>query len=192
MADIWKAGPDVISTMQDLIANHFPKLASIDDQILVVFKEKASKVGDAVVAGKTSKAGPLLSVVGDREYEFTIVLAADEWQSFNGTEQRALLFHHLCACGAEENPQTGDLKTFVRVPDVNFFREEVQEFGFWRTSGKSPDPNLILELFGEEPGNQIGNPTKVAAPPPTPVTPAPKKAGSPKKTPAAPSAPAQP
>lgn len=184
MGDIWKAGPDVMTTVKDLIANKFPKLATVEDQILVVFKEKASKAGDALVLGKTGKAGPLLSVVGEREYVFTITLGADEWQKLDGTSQRALLFHHLCGCGAEENPQTGDMRFYVRQPDVQFFKEEVEEFGFWRTSGTTPDPNYIMELFGNEPPSP-GNPTKYQPPvaqPATPATPAPAKGKGKKPT----------
>lgn len=149
--NVWKAGNDVITTMQSLIANHFPLLAGIDDQILVVFKEKASKVGDAVIAGKTAKANQLLGVVGEKDYKFTITLAADEWANLNDKEKEALLFHHLCACGVVEDAQTGDVKCFAKLPDVSFFREEVEQFGFWRTSGSTPAPNLIDDLFGEKP-----------------------------------------
>jgi hypothetical protein len=164
--EIWKAGPDVTATVKDLVANHFPKLATVEDEILVIFKEKAGKTGDKVIMGKTAKATPLLGVVGEQEYKFVITLAADEWTALSGGDQRALLFHHLCACGAEENPQTGDMKFYVRLPDVNFFREEVEEFGFWHTSGNTPDPNLILELFGSEPRRQaIPRSTSLHRPP---------------------------
>jgi len=173
--DIWKAGPDVSTTIKDLIANHFPKLSTIEEEILVVFKEKAGKSGDKVVMGKTSKAAPLLGIVGETEYKFVLTLAADEWGGLSGQEQRALLFHHLCACGAEENPQTSEMRFYVRQADVNFFREEVEEFGFWRTSGEVPDPNLIVDLFGSEPPT-AGNPAKHAVQTPTatvkPITPA--------------------
>lgn len=150
--NVWKAGTDVDTTIKSLIANHFPLLAGIDNKILVVFKEKASKVGDAVVQGKTAKANQLLGVVGEVEYKFVITLAQDEWQSLTDREREALLFHHLCACGAEEDQQTGDVKCFVKLPDVSFFREEVEQYGFWRTSGgPPPEPNLIDELFGVKP-----------------------------------------
>ncbi|OHD26984.1 MAG: hypothetical protein A2Y38_08185 [Spirochaetes bacterium GWB1_59_5] len=178
-SDLWKAGPDVVTTVKDLIANHFPKLATIEEAILVVFKEKASRAGDSVSLGKTGKASPLLAVVGERDYVFTITLGADEWQRLDGTCQRALLFHHLCACGAEENPQTGDMKFYVRQADVQFFREEVEQFGFWRTSGTTPEPNYIMELFGGEPPS-AGNPT-VNAPPPVAPAAAPAALAAPAK-----------
>jgi len=151
MADLWKAGDEVYKTIQSLVANNanLSQLALVDDEILVVFKEKASKSGNVTIAGKTSKANNLLSVVdGEKDWKFVITLAGDEWSAMGDSEREALLFHHLCACGVEENPESGDLKCFVRLPDVSFFREEVENYGFWRTSGATPEPNLILELFG--------------------------------------------
>ena len=153
MSSIWKAGDEVYKMVEALVANkpNLSNLALIDDEILIVFKEKASKNGEHVIAGKTAKANALLGVVDEKDWKFVITLAGDEWSSMGNAEREALLFHHLCACGVEENPQSGDIKCFVRLPDVSFFREEVEEFGFWRTSGTTPEPNLIDELFGEKP-----------------------------------------
>lgn len=151
MSDQWKANDEVYKTMETLIANkaNLSNLALVDDEILIVFKEKASKNGEHVIAGKTSKANSLLSVVdAEHDWKFVITLAADEWQSMGGTEREALLFHHLCACGVEENPETGNMKCFVKLPDVSFYREEVEKYGFWRTSGTTPEANLIDDLFG--------------------------------------------
>jgi|APSaa5957512622_1039677.scaffolds.fasta_scaffold00991_9 hypothetical protein len=170
----WKAGDEVYKTMQTLIASNanLAPLALVDDEILVVFKEKASKSGDQVVVGTTAKANALLSVVGEQDYKFVITLAGDEWQDMGNKEREALLFHHLCACGIEENPDTGDMKCFVKRPDVSFFREEVEVFGFWRTSGSVPEPNYIDELFGipPQPAPPVAAPQTAPATP-TPVTP---------------------
>lgn len=150
MADLWKAGPEVYKTMETLIANNasLTALALVDDEILIVFKEKASSVGDHVVAGKTSKANALLGVVDEKDWKFVITLAGDEWQKMMDQEREALLFHHLSACGVVENPDSGKIRYFVKLPDVSFYREEVEKYGFWRTSGVTPEPNLIEELFG--------------------------------------------
>lgn len=148
--DVWKAGPEVYKKMENLIANNFPDLALVDDEILVVMRKKAGKVGEAVIAGKTSKANQLLGVVDETEWKFVITLAGDEWQTMGDNERDALLFHHLSACGVEENPQSGTKRCFVRLPDVSFFRAEVEKYGYWRTSGVTPEPNLILDLFGED------------------------------------------
>ena len=153
MSEPWKAGPEVYTTMENLIANNMclKDLALVDDEILIVMKEKASQSGGVVVAGKTSKASNLLGVVQEKPFKFVITLAADEWQGMSDAHREALLFHHLCACGIEENPETGIIRCFVRLPDVSFFRDEVENYGFWRTSGSTPEPDMITELFGERP-----------------------------------------
>lgn len=162
MSDPWKAGPEVYKTIETLIANNMAlkDLALVDDEILVVFKEKASTSGDLAIAGKSSKASSLLSVVSEKPYKFVITLAADEWQAMSDGEREALLFHHLCACRVEENPDTGVMKCFVRIPDVSFYREEVEKYGFWRNGsiGTTPTADLIRELFGDAP-----DPAAVAA-----------------------------
>ena len=150
MSELWKAADEVYKTMQTLIANNpvLAPLASVDDEILIVFKETASKNGDHVIAGKTSKAGPLLAVVDEKDWKFVVTLAGDEWKIMGDKEREALLFHHLCACAVKENPDTGKMSCYVKLPDVSFYREEVEKYGFWRTSGVTPEPNLIDELFG--------------------------------------------
>lgn len=151
MSEPWKAGDEVYKTIQHLIANHFPDLVLVEDEILVVFKEKASKNNNKAIPGKTSKANSLLSVVDETaDWKFVITLAADEWQAMGNKDREALIFHHLCACGVEENVQSGNVKYFIKIPDVSFYRKEVEEYGFWRTSGETPEPDLIDELFGAE------------------------------------------
>jgi len=147
----WKAGDEVYKTMEQLIANKtaLSHLALVDDEILIVFKEKAAMNGDMVIAGQTAKANPLLTVVSEgKKWQFVITLAADAWQTMGVKEQEALLFHHLCACAVDEDATSGDIKCSKRLPDVSFYREEVEEYGFWRTTGTVPEPDLIDELFG--------------------------------------------
>lgn len=149
-AQVWKAGDDVMATMRDLIAKYHPNLVLCEDQIAILFKEKSSNVGDAVVPGKTSKAPALLGVLGEIDYKFIITLGGDTWQELSDAQRIAMLDHHLCACGVEENPTTGKTKFFVRIPDVAFFKEEVERQGFWRSSGKVPSTDFINDLFGED------------------------------------------
>ena len=153
MSDLWKAADDVYTMMRALISSkpNLVLLAGVEDSILIVFKEKAGKSGDKTILGKTSKAGPLLEVVGDQKWSFVITLAADEWNGLSDKHREALLFHHLCACGATENPQSGEIKTFIRPPDIEFYQEEVASYGFWRTSDTTPDTNTILAIFGTSP-----------------------------------------
>lgn len=150
MAATYKASEEIYETMKDLITNHHPNLATIIDEIAILFKEKATQVGDTVIPGKTSKASPLLGLLSERDWKFVITLAEDEWSQMTNKQRVALLDHHLCACGAEENAKSGEMKYFVKVPDVSFFKDEVERHGFWRTSGASPQPDHIQELFGDE------------------------------------------
>ena len=145
----WKAGDDVLNTIKDLITKYHLDLALCSEEIAVIFKEKSSKVGDAVVSGKTSKASKLFGVLGETDWKFIITLGADTWEELTDAQRVALLDHHLCACGAEENQQTGNIKYFVRLPDVAFYQDEIERHGFWRTSGSPIKPDLIKDLFGE-------------------------------------------
>ena len=147
--DIWKAEDDVMATVKQLVANHHPHLAPILDQIAVLFREKASTSGEVVLVGKTKKAPAILKTLGEREYIFIIELAKDEWDNLDDKEKVALLDHHLCACQAKEDSQTGDLSYFVASPDVSFFEAEVKRHGFWRIKGSPADEGLLEEMFGE-------------------------------------------
>jgi len=148
MAEQWVAESSVIDSMKDLVAKYHPELVLVVDEIAVVFKEKSSKVGDVDVVGKTAKATPLLGLLGDTQWKFVITLAADAWTNMTDKERQALLDHHLCACGVTED-KDGNPKCFVRIPDVSFFRGEIERQGFWRTTGSAADPNVLQELFGD-------------------------------------------
>lgn len=151
MGTQFKAGEDIHRTMKDLIAKFHPRLATVADDIAIVFKEKATLVGDAVISGKTAKAPPIVNLLQvERDWKFVLTLAEDEWASMTDKQRAALIDHHLCACGAEEQEKGGEMKYFVRIPDVSFFREEVERHGYWRTSGAAPEANHIQELFGDE------------------------------------------
>ena len=145
----WKAADDVVAMSKDLIAKYHPHLALCDDEIAIVFKEKATIQGDVVVAGKSAKASELFGVLGDTKWKFIITLAADTWAEFSDAEKVALLDHHLCACKCEENPQTSNMKFSVVPPDVAFYKGEIERHGMWRTSGAPPSPSMIEEIFGK-------------------------------------------
>ena len=149
MADkFWKAADDVMATMRDLIAKYHPHLALCDDEIAILFKEKAAIQGEVTVMGKTAKASELFGVLGDVKWKFIITLAADSWSSLSDPERVALLDHHLCACKADENASTGAIAYKVVPPDVAFYKGEIERHGMWRTSGAPPSQSLIEEIFG--------------------------------------------
>lgn len=152
--DVWKAKDDVRGQVTRLIANFHPMLAVYDDQIAVVFREKASKAGGQVVLGRTKKATPLLGVLGDVDYKFIIELAADEWGDLDLKQREALLDHHLCACRVEEDDKSGSTKFFIAPPDFVGYRGEIERHGIWRpdpsaTDGISPMEALLGTRGGE-------------------------------------------
>ena len=147
-AKFWKADQDVIATVQNLIAQYHPHLALCDREIAILFKEKASQVGDVIIAGKTSKASELFGILGNTNWKFIITLAADHWSTLSDTERVALLDHHLCACKVEENKKA-EITYKVVPPDVAFYKDEFVRHGFWRTSSvTTPTQNLIDDMFG--------------------------------------------
>jgi hypothetical protein len=150
--DVWVAEDEVMESIKELIANYHPDLVAVEKQIAVVFREKASKVGDGVILAKSRKAPSLLGVLGDTDYKFVIEIAADEWKSLNNKQRLALLDHHLCACRTEEDQASGEIKKcWVQPPDVAFYQDEVERHGFWRSgkTNKPPEPTLIEEIFGD-------------------------------------------
>ena len=133
-SDQWKAGSDVMQTMRNLISQFHPDLAMIEDEISIIFKEKASTAAGKKILGKTRKAPPLLPILTDKQfqYRFVIELAADEWQTLDNKQQEALIDHHLCSIMIEENEETGDVKYSLRPPDFVGYKDEVARHGMWR------------------------------------------------------------
>ena len=133
MVDIWIAGNDTLNRLKGIIRESHPQLLPIQEEIAVIFRDKASKRGGKASLGATKKAPPLLSLLGDKDYKFVIELAADEWSSLPEPDKIALLDHHLCACGSKEVEQTGEMRYFVEPPDVAFFWDELDRHGTWRS-----------------------------------------------------------
>ena len=151
--EVWQASDDVMKTIKVLIANHHPDLVAVEDEIAVLFREKASKAGDdKVFLGKSKKAPAILSVLSDTKWKFIIELAWDQWEDLNDKERLALLDHHLCALRTEEDETSGEIKKcWIQPPDVVFYKDEVERHGSWRTGhSKPPDTTLIEEIFGSD------------------------------------------
>ena len=130
--DRWKAGDQVQETIRNLIGQAHPHLVDICDDIIVIFKEKASRKGGRPVLGKTSKAPALLSLLGEREYQFVIELAADTWNQLDEVQKNSLLDHQLCFIGGEEDQKSGEMKYHMNAPDISYFSSEVERNGHWR------------------------------------------------------------
>lgn len=150
MAEMWLAEEGVRATIRDLIAKYHPDLALYEDEIAVVFKEKATKTGDQVILSKTGKASPLVNLLAEgKQWKFVVYLGADAWQELNASQQVALLDHCLCSLRVEEG-EDGKQKFYIAPPDVSFYKGEIERHGMWRTSGAAPTPSLVEEIFGVE------------------------------------------
>lgn len=151
--EVWMADDDVMNTVSELISNHHPDLVQVEEEIAVIFREKATKSGEAVILGKSKKAPGIMDLLGTKKWKFIIEIADDEWRSLNNKQRVALLDHHLCSCRVELNEaDQGVKKCYIQLPDVSFYKDEVERHGFWRSgrSFKPPEPDLIADLFGEE------------------------------------------
>jgi len=147
--DKWKASPELHDKLKDLIANHHTHLTDVCDDIVIVFKEKASKKGDLVIYGKTSKAPAILSVLGERQYKFVIEIGNDAWQKLTSDQQIALMDHQLCFITGKEDEQTAEMKYTLTEPDVYYFTEEIARNGHWR-------PVINLDETSEENKETVG------------------------------------
>jgi len=130
--DRWKAGEDIQESIRTLVGEAHPHLADIVDDIIVIFREKASKKGGIPVLGKTGKAPALLSLLGERQYKFIVELGADTWTDLDEAQRLALLDHQLCYIGGEEDEKTCEMKYHLNEPDISYFSGEVERRGHWR------------------------------------------------------------
>lgn len=154
--DVWEAGQDVVELMQFHIAQHHPSLASVDKDIAIIFKTKATKRGGQVILGTSRKAPSILDVLGKSTYKFILEIASDEWALLSDGQRSALIDHLLCACRVEEDPETAELKCSVAPPDVQFYWDELTRHGDWRPrpqqdAGASMD---IEEMIGGKAQNK--------------------------------------
>lgn len=170
--EVFKAGAEVMRMVQDLIRSNHPHLVVLEDQIVVMMREKAKKVaGGGVVCGNASKVSPRLSVWTDKafNYKFQIEIPSPLWADWNDKERLAVLDHFLCFLGVEEDEESGELKTFIRAPDVVFFAEEFDRLAEYRPV--SDAAYLGLEKVGAakaaqgKPFNSMEVVTKKKAPP---------------------------
>lgn len=149
--DYWKAGKEVMSIVKTLIANHHPHLALIEDDIVVVFKDKATEKCGLVIPGNTKRAPPLMRVLTDKkfDYKFIVELGADVWNELADNQREALLDHHLCAMKVEEDEKNGGLKCSLRPPDFVGYKEEVERHGMWRPMDEDT-LSIIEQMFGKK------------------------------------------
>lgn len=153
MTDFFAASAEVNELITYHITNNHPKLALIDKEIIAIFRDKAGKAGGQPVLGKTKKAHPYLSVIGNGDYKYVLEVAADTWTTLTPSQRSALIDHLLCACKVEEDENTGDIKYSIVSPDVFFFYEELKRHGDWRTREQEESgPSFDIEAKINVPG----------------------------------------
>jgi hypothetical protein len=128
----WKADSNIQKKIEFLIGQAHPELVDIIEDIVVVFKDKSSKVGGKISLGKVLKAPGILSVLGDREYQFIFEMGFDVWNTITDEHQDALLDHFLCHIGVEEDDKNGDRKYFLQSPDVCYFSNNLSRYENWQ------------------------------------------------------------
>jgi len=145
MADLWNADENVYEKMRELVAKYHPDLALCDDEIAILFQEKAPK---SAPLGKVAKASPILPLLSGKDWKFLITLPMETWSDLSDVKKVACLDRHLCACCAEES-KDGGIKYSIQPPEVSFYKEELSRYGAWFTGNlKSNNADLVTELFG--------------------------------------------
>ena len=147
MGDMWKANQEIMDMVKNLVATKQPDLTLVVDEIAVVFQEKAGKKGGQVSLGSVQTASPLLNALCEEDYKFIIKLPADEWHDLTHKQREALLFHFLCGCRVVEDAESGDIKCSVAPPDVDYYYDELDEYGDWRPRDPEDDGPTILDLL---------------------------------------------
>lgn len=138
----WKAEKIDQDVIEYVVGNYHPKLVDILHEIQIVFKDKAGKTGGKYNLGKILKAPGILTVLGDKEYQFILEIGYDLWSSLDNSHQIALVDHLLCHIVAEENEQNGEMTYTMRTPDVSYFSEEIDRNGNWKSE--------VYALFEED------------------------------------------
>lgn len=141
--------------MLHIIKEHLPHLATIDEKIAILFKEKATKSGGQVIFGKSKKASAVIQALTQERGELVFILEIgnDEWSEFSDEIKMAALHHLLCGCGVEEK-EDGTERYFVKSPDASVYFENVKHFGFWMKYDDEDDTaeegaTAIEDLFAE-------------------------------------------
>lgn len=130
--EIWKANEDVHNKVKELIRANHPDLFIVSEEIVVLFRERASKSGGVPIYGKPMRVSARSNALAGEDYKFVLELGADTWEDELTARQReALLDSLLTACRCEEDPKSGELKLKVVKPDIVGFRENIERYGYW-------------------------------------------------------------
>lgn len=127
--DVWLAEGATRDLMLHLIKEYHPHLALVEEQIAILFKEKASKSKGKVILGTAKKASTTMKALGKKDWVFIIEIGNDEWQKLSDEDRMARLDHLLCACGVEEKDD-GTMRHHLIAPDASVYFANIERFGF--------------------------------------------------------------
>lgn len=153
--EYWKARKEIQDMGMTLIGQNHPDLATVAEEIVIVYREKAGKSGGQVILGTSKKVTPLANALAGEDYKFVLEIAADQWEDLTGRQREALVDHLLTACRCEEDPKSGHLKCSVAKPDIMAFRENIERYGMWFPKDEGdvdPNPNPVKDMFGSDEG----------------------------------------
>lgn len=150
--DLFNAGEDVYNALENLVRRYHPDLIDVMDQILVVFKDKASTPGGVTIFGKVQKAPPLLAkglvTEKNKKYTYIITIGFDAWNLLSDKQKTALLDHFLCSMTVTVD-KDDNIKYGVKPPDFVGYREEIERWGLWRPESEPQAPTLVEQIFGK-------------------------------------------
>lgn len=127
---------------KNLIAKYHPEIASAVFRFLC--KNKASKSGKIPVPGSVKKASPMEKHLCGGECDFIMIIALDVWNDYTPEQRSALVDHLLARCVGEEDPETGDMKYYIRPPQVQEFPEIAERHGKWNQGLVDLDRSLKI------------------------------------------------
>lgn len=159
---------EVMPIIDKLIANHFPDLTMVHSdsdhsEILVIFKEKASKSKGRIQLVRTRRPPAELEALG-YEYQYIVEISGEHWPGLNAREREALLFRALCSMHVVEDG-IKEIQYKIVDPEVSYYYKELDEYGDWmprfeeedeenensNVTGSTRDPEVLEKLFGIEP-----------------------------------------
>ena len=144
MSKFWVCDAPVIELARELIHEHHPHLADAD--ILLLFRDKATKKAGRLILGTASKISDQERAIAGRNWDFKIILAFDTWVGQSKVFHQALVDHELCHCAG--NSVDG---WEMRAHDLEEFVDVVERHGLWKSDLRR---FLVrcqqLDLFAEE------------------------------------------
>ena len=148
--------PEIFRLIDELVKKHHATdLAEARIGVMYVYDVAADR-DDRVWWGKAR-----LVSAKEKEYhehDFVIELNYDAWRALEPKQQRALIDHELCHCGAAID-DAGETKYYIRKHDLEEFHEIVERHGLWR-----PEAEKFVRAATKDEGPSLfpsSEPTKV-------------------------------